>query len=54
MEKTELLIMLTPRVVRDLNEAHAVTAEYRTKIEAFTPTKDIGRRLLHNTKRVLQ
>ena len=54
VEKTELLIMLTPRVVRDLNEAHAVTAEYRTKIEAFTPTKDIGRRLLHNTKRVLQ
>ena len=41
VEKTELVIMLTPRVVRDLNEANAVTAEYRTKVEAFTPTRDI-------------
>jgi general secretion pathway protein D len=37
VEKTELLIMLTPRVVRDLNEAQAVTEEYRSKVGAFAP-----------------
>jgi general secretion pathway protein D len=54
VEKTELLIMLTPRVVRDLNEAQAVTAEYRNKIESFTPTKNPGRKILHNISRTVQ
>jgi general secretion pathway protein D len=54
VEKTELVIMLTPRVVRDLNEAQEVTAEYRRKVEAFAPSRDQGRRLLHNAKRTLQ
>lgn len=54
IEKTELVIILTPRVVRDLNEARAVTEEYRRKVERFAPTRDPGRRLINNVKRVLE
>lgn len=54
VEKTELVIMLTPRVVRDLNEAKAVTDEYRRKVEAFAPTRDPGRVVIQNAKRVLR
>ncbi|MGF9759500.1 type II secretion system secretin GspD [Microvirga sp. 0TCS3.31] len=53
IEKTELVIILTPRVVRDLNEARAVTDEYRRKVESFVPSRDPGRRLINNVKRVL-
>jgi general secretion pathway protein D len=55
VEKTELVIILTPRVVRDLNEAHAVTEEYRRKIDAFAPPpRQPGRNILHNVKRVVE
>lgn len=54
VEKTELIIMLTPRVVRDLNEARVVTEEYRRMVESFIPTRDPGRLLKHNVKRVFQ
>lgn len=54
IEKTELVIILTPRVVRDLNEARAVTDEYRRKVESFVPSRDPGRRLINNVKRVLE
>ncbi|MGO4665683.1 type II secretion system secretin GspD [Bosea sp. 2RAB26] len=54
VEKTELVIMLTPRVVRDLNEAKAVTDEYRRKVEAFAPTRNPGRVVIQNAKRVLR
>jgi general secretion pathway protein D len=54
VEKTELIIMITPRVVRDLNEARAVTDEYRRKVESFAPTRDPGRRLLQSVKRVVE
>jgi general secretion pathway protein D len=54
VEKTELVIMLTPRVVRDLNEAAAVTEEYRMRVRSFVPTRDPVRRLLDHTKRALE
>jgi general secretion pathway protein D len=54
VEKTELIIMLTPRVVRDLNEARVVTEEYRRMVDSFIPTRDPGRLLKHNVKRVFQ
>jgi general secretion pathway protein D len=55
VEKTELIIMLTPRVVRDLNEAQAVTDEYRRKIELFAPRpKGPGKKILHNVRRVVE
>lgn len=55
VEKTELIIMLTPRVVRDLNEAQAVTDEYRRKIELFAPRrKDPSKKILHNVRRVVE
>ena len=54
IEKTELVIILTPRVVRDLNEARAVTDEYRRKVQSFVPSRDPGRRLITNVKRVLE
>ncbi|POR43708.1 type II secretion system protein GspD [Methylobacterium sp. V23] len=54
VEKTELVIMLTPRVVRDLNEAAAVTEEYRGRVRAFLPTRDPVRRLLNHAKRTIE
>jgi general secretion pathway protein D len=55
VEKTELIIMLTPRVVRDLNEAQAVTDEYRRKVELFAPQpKPPGKKILHNVRRVVE
>lgn len=54
VEKTELVIMLTPRVVRDLNEAPAVTEEYRGRVRAFLPTRDPVRRLLNHAKRTIE
>jgi general secretion pathway protein D len=39
LEKTELIILLTPRVVRDLNEAQLVTDEYRRKVQAYSPRR---------------
>ncbi|MHB2165343.1 type II secretion system secretin GspD [Alsobacter sp. R-9] len=49
VQKTELVIFITPRVVRDLNEAQAVTEEYRQRLSAFgvrpkkNPAKTINR-----------
>ncbi|MDB5641903.1 MAG: type secretion system protein GspD, partial [Hyphomicrobiales bacterium] len=54
IEKTELVIMLTPRVVRDLGEAAAVTDEYRARVRSFAPTKDPGKIILQNVKRTLR
>jgi general secretion pathway protein D len=55
VEKTELLIMLTPRVVRDLNEAQAVTEEYRSKVEAFAPRpRSPAQKIKHNAARVVE
>jgi general secretion pathway protein D len=54
IEKTELIIMLTPRVVRDLNEAREVTDEYRSKIESLIPTREPFHKALHKIKRVIE
>jgi general secretion pathway protein D len=54
VEKTELLIMLTPRVVRDLNEAQAVTAEYKTKVKSFVPSANPGHKILQKVQRVVE
>lgn len=35
--RTELLVLITPRVVRDRNEARQVTDEFRDKLEAIKP-----------------
>ena len=37
ISKTELIIMITPHVVRDQNEARRVTDEYRRKLDRFAP-----------------
>lgn len=40
-QRTELLILLTPRVVRSTADAEAVTDELRRKIEAIAPLKPV-------------
>ena len=40
-QRTELLILLTPRVVRSTADAEAVTEELRRKIEAIAPLKPV-------------
>ena len=37
VEKKELLILITPRVVRDAGESRAVTEEYRRKMKVYMP-----------------
>lgn len=52
INKTELVIFITPRVVRDLNEAQAVTEEYRQRLSNFgvRPRKNLPKTL----NRILQ
>jgi general secretion pathway protein D len=55
VEKTELIILLTPRVVRDLNESQQITDEYRRKVQAYSPRKQHPvQQLGEDTIRVLQ
>ena len=37
VEKTELLVLITPRVVRNRKEAREITDELRGRIDAFRP-----------------
>jgi len=37
VEKTELLVLITPRVVRDQKQAREITEELRSRIDAFKP-----------------
>lgn len=51
-EKTELIIIITPRVARNLDESREVTDEYRGRIKeiqarANTPRAEIARKLSH-------
>lgn len=39
VEKKELLILITPRVVRDAGESRAVTEEYRRKMKVYMPPR---------------
>ena len=53
--KTELIIIITPKVVRNLNEAQAVTDEYRVKLRAVTPrVGGAPRTFKENIRRILQ
>jgi general secretion pathway protein D len=55
IEKTELVILLTPKVVRDLTEAQQVTSEYRRKVGEFAPRRrDPVRQFEHDVKRTLR
>jgi general secretion pathway protein D len=37
VKKTELVILITPRVVRDASEGRLVTEEYRRKLKVYMP-----------------
>lgn len=53
--KTELIILITPRVVRDRAESRLVTEEYRRKIDIYMPHRVTSRRGPANTfKRIVQ
>lgn len=53
--KTELLILLTPKVVRDRTESQMVTDEYRRKIDAFSPhRRPPDRQFEYDVRRTLQ
>ena len=55
INKTELIIIITPRVVRNLNEAQAVTDEYRRKLNVYVPRASGGPRTFEqNVQRMLQ
>ena len=54
VEKTELVIILTPHVVRDLNEAREVTNEYRSKIESLVAFRTPIQRAVHQVKRIVE
>lgn len=52
--KTELIIIITPRVVRNLNEAQLVTDEYRRKLRLTLPIRRGPPTLEQNFQRVFQ
>jgi len=41
VQRTELLVLLTPRVVRDRQDARTVTEELRSRLRALTPLPDL-------------
>lgn len=49
--KTELVILIAPHVMRDLNEARGITEEFRREIEVNQPIKRRQIRSLENTVR---
>lgn len=51
--KTELVIMITPRVVRDSNEAAAITEEYRHKIELNLPRSHPAQHMRSTLNRIV-
>jgi general secretion pathway protein D len=54
VQKTELLILITPRIVRDGSESRQVTEEYRRKFdEAYLPRKSTREQTPANTIRRL-
>lgn len=51
IEKTELLIFIRPRVVRDDREAKNVTEEFRSQLELHAPRKPVAEPSLHRDLR---
>jgi general secretion pathway protein D len=43
INRTELLIIIRPRVVRDSEDARRATDEYRSRIKSDAPRSQIGR-----------
>lgn len=39
-ERTELLIIITPRVIRNMDEARKVTDEYRSRLNTLISLED--------------
>lgn len=52
VEKTELIILLRPQVVRDLNEAARAVDEYRRQIQAATPSRDPAAQIRSTVERI--
>jgi len=54
-KKTELIILITPRVVRDRMESQLVTEEYRRKVHIYMPhNATLGSGPLYNAKRIVE
>jgi general secretion pathway protein D len=51
VQKTELIILITPRVVRDRSESRLVTEEYRRKMNVYMPHTSTRARTPINTMR---
>jgi general secretion pathway protein D len=52
--KTELIIIITPHIVRNLDEAQAVTDEYKRKLDIYVPrAAGEGKSLVHTLDRML-
>ena len=49
VQKTELVILITPRVVRDGTESRLVTEEYRRKMNVYMPHASTRERTPVNT-----
>jgi len=49
VQKTELIILITPRVVRDGTEGRLVTEEYRRKMHVYMPHTTTRERTPVNT-----
>ena len=47
--KTELIVLITPRVLRNVNEAREITDEYRRKFDVFMPRPQATKRSLVQT-----
>ena len=55
IDKTELIILITPHVVRDLNEARRVTEEFRRKMAVYIPhVRGIKRDIAHTARRTFE
>ena len=39
--RTELLVLITQRVVRNRNEARAITEEFRRKLKGISPIENV-------------
>jgi general secretion pathway protein D len=54
VNKTELIILITPRVVRDRAESHLVTEEYRRKMNVYMPhTSTLERTPVNTMQRLM-
>ena len=49
VQKTELVILITPKVVRDPTESRLVTEEYRRKMHVYMPHTSTRERSFANT-----